>query len=479
MPGKAFIKFANTVNPDFLVITWQRFATPLAEEGRQSYAAPHPERSLTVVTDYPEMYKFSFYQSVDGDELTTHMIDMDIDCSILDSMNFIYDYVVDRGSTGTDPDWADPATGDDTINDERLIGTDFYVQRRGFGPLRPDEVEKDNVLGSFTPVGLTFEETDTWFAIGQQTIQHAGSPAPGTTPGASGDYMSEVDIAEDTAFGTEHYRKLLSCTSAAGVTVISFASFATIPNTKVLINTHGMSGRYLTLAFSTGETVPFLGWTKNKITLGRGEEIEILFTGTAGRILRYEGDYRRLGEEVGSRKLLADTGHIEPNSIVCDGSLYNIADYPRLVNDYIKELGLHQIKTLSAWGTASNLTGAAGETISEYPNKGFFAVDDLAGTFRVPDLRKRTTRYLQLSGTDATRFTDNPGGLQMDRVASHYHKVGTEVTPLAAFQRGASHQKKNWNVGNSQNNDEASTDLNSTEQENISRNIGYVPRIII
>lgn len=468
MSGKAFLKFSNSSNPDYLIVRWMRFSTPLSEEDRQSYAAPHPERSLTVVTDFAEMYTFQFWQSSDGVALDTLLLSMEIDCSVWGSDVIVYEYVVDRGNSGgtmgNGDYWLDPTNGTNSVTDERLIGTSFHVEQRGVGKLRTDEYTKDAINGGWSlDNGMLFDPDDTYFAV---VIKSAIVQQPVGSQ-TTGDYLSVIEVATNDDFDNTMYRALVDITSPSGTIVFSIPAIASIPNTKVLISTHRMGGTYCTIAFSGADTCKFLGLNKSKITLGKGEVIELLFTGSLALVLRYEGDYRRLGSLHFGRGL-------EINTLVLDGSLYNIADYPRLYDDFINLLPATQIKTMATWGT-SQLFG----TDTEYPNKGFFAVDIGAGQFRVPDFRNRSIRGLKLDvSADPTRFTDYPGGYQHDDVKPHKHLTIANHYIFANAGRG------NLSANNDAVRQEANNRTNDGLQNNsgletIPRNIGLIPQIFI
>jgi hypothetical protein len=453
--AKALLRFSDLSNPDYLIITWARFSTPLAEIGRAVYPTPHPQRSLTVDNLDPVMHRFSFFQSEDGVTLGTSLLDMDIDCSINQSEFIIYDYVVDRGET------YDPVSGGDTVVDARLEEYNFYIERRAFGKFRDDEYVKNVPTGTWTITGHEFEEGDTFFAIVEKRVTVDTLPVP------SSDYIDVVEIAEDIVLTPDMYRALLEVTASANVTKLTMPLLSSIPKTRVLINTHSMTGRYFTIVFTSPDNVKFMGRVVSKITLGKGEEIELLFTGSSCKVIQYSGDYRRLGI------LLFGRG-IENNVVTLDGTLYNIADFPRLYEDFINLLPPTQIKTLITWGTAQVIDG-----VSEFPNKGFFGVDTAAGTFRVPDFRNRSIRALSLSGTDLTRITNFPGGFQMDKIRDFRSGDFDRLLKHNGIQ--TARDVDNTDSTGSEPNIIYSYQLPDTifGTQTVPRNIGLIPQIVI
>lgn len=453
--GKALLRFSDLSNPDYLIITWARFTTPLAEIGRQAYATPHPQRSLTVDNLDPVMHRFSFFQSADGVTLGTRLIDMDIDCSLNESELIIYDYVVDRGES------YDPISGENTVVDSRLEGYNFYIERRAWGKYRADEYTKDTTTGTWTIPSHEFEEGDTYFAIVEKHVTSDTAPVP------SSDYIDVTEISEDVVLSSDMYRNVLEAITSNNVTTLTIPLLSGIPKTRVLVNTHSMTGRYLSIAFTSPNTVKFMGRTVSKITLGKGEEIEMLFTGTACKVIQYSGDYRRLGMFHWGRG-------IENNSAQLIGTLYNIADFPRLYDDFINLLPASQITTMLTWGSAVTIDG-----VEEYPYKGMFAVDTGSGTFRVPDMRNRSVRALSLSGSDLTRLPNYAGGFQLDKIRDFRSGDFKRILKMNGVET----------VRDVDNINSSGTEPNLVHSyaipdamfglQTVPRNIGFIPQIVI
>lgn len=415
--GKAFIKFSHPSLTDHLIITWAEFDTPLAEVGRAAYTAPHPVRSLTITGINPVMHQFTWWTSTDGVTLDTSILTMDIDCGSVSSSREVWEYVVGRGLTGTNPDFADPEDQDTTLpNDERWAGAGkIEVERRGFGTLRSSEYTPNLTLGNFALTGgIKFELDDTWFVKVNTIVDNSSVTSPVTT--SAEPYMTSVGFASTAAFSAAtHGRKQVEVTTSADVAIMSFAALSSIAKTKVLITTHGMTGRYLKLALSSGDTTthPVLGVSVDSLYLRKAMEVEIVVGGGEFRVLRYEGDGRRVGRMEWGRG-------IEKNMVVMDGSEYTFAAMPGLYYEHIALLPSDQVKDYTTWNQTTTVDG---RTVSA--NKGFFALDLVNSKFKVPDLRNSFIRALKLSGTDATRLTDKAGGWQSDNIRRQ-NKQGTK-----------------------------------------------------
>ncbi len=444
--AKAFLKFSDPSATSKLIIVWAAFDTPLSEIGRQVYDPPHPERGLTINNLEPIMHRFSFYYSTDGVALQTFKFDMDIDLTSSDTEITIYDYVINR--TGGIP--LDPVEGVASHTDTRLIGSTWRMEKRGVGRLRPDEYTTNPATGEWTIInGDVFYDLDTYFAVSEKIV------AAGTPISSASDYSVTV-LTADTTISAIHYNRLLVCEMPGNVGTITFP--AGIPKTKISVSTHGGNQRYTKLAFASA--VNFMGLARTSIWLGKSETIELLFTGSAIHVLSYEGEYRRLGALDWSRKA-------EINTVRLDGALYNIADYPRLYYDFIDKLPALQIKTMTDWAL-SYMFG----TKSEFYNKGFFARDTVAGTFRVPDYRNRYIRALKLLDVDfdATRTVDLPGGFQWDALMEHDHEA-INSNSHGGFGK--------FTTGGDQSEGANLKTLKTGGLENITRNIGLIPSIII
>lgn len=460
--GKVHIKFSAPSLTDHLIITWAKFSSPLAEIDRESYAPPHPERSLTVPDLENEMHQFKFWQSNDGIDLDTALLTMDVDAGTVDgggASMVMYDYVTDRGNTGDG--WADPEDGDTVLVDERLIGaTSIIFTLRGVGPLRPDEFTFDSVTGTITLTnGDTFAEGSTWFAAIVTTGSGVGTP-PGNVQTSAVAGWSVLPVSSDFTFGTTHHNMLLWWEGTALIGNITFPDFATIPNKRVKIVTHGGTSRYLKLTFASGNTINFQRRNRSALWLGAGEEIEIEFFNGTAYVTGYQGEYAQVGMLTWGRKS-------ELNRLSLDGTRYTQADLGRLYADYISYLPLTQFVSEAVWPT-SMVASIAGENKVVYHKKGFFTSE--SGQIRLPDYSNRFIRAIK-TGSDTERVDNVPGGYQYDMVIYHGHTVPL----LAGSDSGGGAVTSGGASGN--DGDEPTSKVGGVE--NRPENIGLIPQIII
>jgi len=142
---------------------------------------------------------------------------------------------------------------------------------------------------------------------------------------------------------------------------------------------------------------------KTNIYLAAGETIDLVWIGDKWLVRKYIGNLKEVGSTFFDYKQ-------RQNTLICNGSLINRADYPRLW-EFVQTLGDSLIPDVTWTGTPGN--------------KGFFSLGNGASTFRLPDLRSMFIRGLdQGAGIDISRPSNNPGAYQPDEFKAHKHKGG-------------------------------------------------------
>jgi len=128
-----------------------------------------------------------------------------------------------------------------------------------------------------------------------------------------------------------------------------------------------------------------------------------------------DGNFKTAGQSFGARK--------QPrNSIINDGCipagvLYNRADMPRLWQ-YANSLGAGLVSD-AVW-----LSDPGGKPVY----RGCFSSGNNSTTFRPPDERAMSDRYLDLNrGIDSSRLYNAPGGYAPDQLGQHRHFVITNT----------------------------------------------------
>lgn len=482
--GRIEIKHIFPAETDWVVLTIRKTSNLLtlvpatflgSTETKFAYAAPHPEESMVLTEIDPVMYLVTAYRSVDGTTLNQQLLQLAVDASTNAQYPItIYEYVVNRGSGDATPGsaWQDPSSGTNELRDERLLNKSYRVVERGTSLLLLSEyTDRSDVGGGFdfTTVDKNFEDGGVYFVI-------VNNPATATTGGGttsgSSDYNDIVEVsANDTFNSATMANKILVSTYAGAnkILLMAMPNLALVPDCKFRMQANGGTQRYFALQLDAGDTVPAYGDDLNVIYIGKGELVEFLVKSNVLYIISPLTGYERLGRRVWGDKQ-------ELNTLFRDGTQYNQADVPRLMQFVDTLPGGNVVPE----GTMTNQWSfeqiVDGKTV--YPNKGLFARDDGAGKIRVPDDRNMFIRAMKY--TDATddteRIIDKPGGYQVDGLKSHNH-VGA----------GTWYGFGGQGIGNlSSNNDAVAQEVANRNQivaaggtETRGENIGMLPLIYI
>ncbi len=410
-----------------LLIRWLKAAAPLTEVGR-SAALSFPYDDIYSITDLdPVVYIVQLWRSADGTALSELIKSWEIDATLFNEVSAItYQYRVGRGSSGSSPAWADPVDGATTLSDARLDGAtqdDLYVVEAGYGPKLNSEYNLHAGGGIELLGGATFNQDTNWFITLQRVVTQSVAPT------SNSDYDIKILENDDfTAgsidFDSTFYKRICDVQYSGSVGTVVFPALTLIPDTKVRFTTHGMTAKSLILQLNAGDAVNFLGTSRNAIILGRGEEIELYVKSNAVYVAYYAGDARRVGSRFFGDKQ-------ELNTLFADGTEYDQADYPRLI-EFMDSLPTGNVLDYTTWALSQTVThlqnedGTVQATKTVYPNKGMFARNDVSGKFKVPDMRNMFIRALTsvTGGADSERLQSKPGGYQIDALMSHTHKIG-------------------------------------------------------
>jgi hypothetical protein len=385
-----------------LLLVWKKNSNVLAEVGR-SAALPFPVDQVYTIPDLaPVVYLVEFWRTDDGVTLNEFIKSWEIDASkggIFSEER--YTYVVGRGQSSATPGaaWADPADAALQLLDERLAGAthaNAYVESRGTGKYRSDEITflEDGGIEYYIPSSSIFSTGDTFFI----TVLNKTDLQPDTTSGTEYNEFKELkdDVDNTIDFDATFYKKLCYANFSGTVGTIVFPTLALIPDTKVRFDTHQGTQNYLKLQFAGSETVKFQGHNKNVIYLAKGEEIELIFSGSVCRVF-YNGNAKIRGSVHADFVDKSDMGsYILANESV---GVLTAADYPGLYEIVEDKLEFGAAVTLAAWAT----------------DKTRWGIDTGSQTFRVPHLANMSRRFRETS--------EAPGTYQADMVGPHSHKI--------------------------------------------------------
>lgn len=377
------------------------------------YPAPHAEESLLIEDIDPVMYDVKSYRSAGGVTPDSQIFTLACDAGARAAyQSTTFTYVVDRGESGTDPDWSDPASGQVELRDERLLNGSYIIEKRGLGQLvpptetTPEYTDRSDAGGGFdliAPYG-DFEPQDTYFVTLQNRVDVTDSGSgSGSGSGAEVSDVFIIDTNQDFDSATMNGKLLYVDYAAAVIGVLTFPNLSLIADCSFKLHTHAGNQTFLQLQLDAGDTVRFYGEDKNVITLGKSEEISVMIRNNVMYVLNNDTGYKKLGQRIWGDKL-------EQNTLYRDGTTYTQAAHPRFV-EFLDSLAGGQVITYAAWAT----------------DKGKFARDDVAGTFRVPDSRNQFIRALSsVTGVaDTERTTQGAGGKQANANKAHGHGVAT------------------------------------------------------
>lgn len=482
--GTYSIKLAHNFTGEvgYVIIVPRKTTAPLADvvctidgtagQTRKVYASPHTQQSMIVEGLDPVIYFFKCYRSADGVALDEQINVIALDAKTGASQVLTrYTYVVDRGDFEAAV-WADPVAGDHGINDTRLLGKQYYIEERGTGSFMDEEITH-RVLG-----GFDFTDPDKNFEGGVYFAWVANDVTlpDGSTPvGASLDIVLLVaNINYDPVL---HSGKILQSAYASTVGMLTIPALATVTDGGFTFDTNGGIQRNSVLQLQAGETAMFLGLARNKIILGKGESVNVIFKAGVMYLYNYSGDARARGQRIFSDVLL-------PNTYFLAGTgPHNLIDWPS-VQEIIN--GLNPLSIIASFATWNNTVL---DTISKYPNHGKWCVPG-DGTFYFPDARKQYVRAIDFTVAgeiatvvaDAHRLSQGPGGFQKQALEEHYHLAGTETPPAPPYRTGPPHSVRAWSASaGAPSGNPASTAVNIDGQpgDNRTDNQGSLPLICI
>lgn len=493
--GTYSIKLAHnfTGETGYVIIVPRKTTAPLADvvctidgipaQTRKVYAFPHTQRQMLVEGLDPVIYFFKCYRSADGVALDEQINVIALDAKTGASQVLTrYPYIVDRGDGEVDV-WADPAAGEKGIGDTRLAGRQYYIEERGTGSFLETEIV-DRALGGFDfadPL-KEFESGGIYFAwVANDVTLPDGSTGAGT-PTADDIIFLTTNITYDPV---AHVGKVLQAAYASAVGVLTIPALATVPDGSFTLDTNGGTQRNVVLQLQIGETAVFLGQGRNKVILGKGESVKVIFKAGVMYLYNYSGDARSRGQRIFADILL-------PNTFFLAGTgPHNLIDWPS-VQEIINGLdALSIIASLATWNNTITDGGPDFNALTKYPNHGKWCVPG-DGTFYFPDARKQFIRGIDFTVAgeiptyvnDSHRQAQGPGGLQKQALDEHWHPAGTETNPGLGgiYRKGPVHDVRAW--GGSPgiaNANAASTTVNINAQPGDTRpdNHGSLPLIRI
>jgi hypothetical protein len=346
---------------EYLLIIAREVNDPTTEADRITYAPPQPTtRNVSFTGLNPTTHYFDFRSSSDGVDLGTLLATFVIDVGkVTDVIIDVVEFVVDRGLTH------DPEDGDDQYDNSEIQGQTYVVFKPGFGPLSFEQNINDVATGGFKFIdGQKFNTAERY------TLTVFKKVVTQTNDTGRGFPLSIVDLPADVTLGSSHFNKMMEASGGGTLRTATFPAFSSIPDgTKFGFNTHKASTRYLVLSLPAGATCYVDGIQRGKIYLGKGETITLIKGSGVLRVLEWDGDHRRVGQQVHQ-----DMAPL--NGLAELGGWFLKTDYPRFFDWYVNAL------PTSLLGSATYPATPNGNSITKFVISGlYFWMPDTGGFF--------------------------------------------------------------------------------------------------
>lgn len=383
----------------------------VAGQTRKVYPAPYGQVSLLIEGLDNAWYNVIFYRSSDGTTLDEEILRIAGNAAS-GQQGTITRKVYTVGGGGT----YDPNDGDSGLRDPALMGEQYWIEERGTGPMKDSEYTDRSDDGG----GFDWNDGKVFTDGGVYTVFIVGTSTEPSTNTGGGDFSDIYELTEDEDYDAGTMGgKVIVVNGSDTVVTLAIPNLSLVPDSKFRMTTHGGSQRNAIIQFDAGDTVEFLRGDENKVILGEGEEIEIVFKDNTPYVTFYSGEAR-----VACSRILSDTnGSNDLNRLPADGTQYQQSYVPRVMWQ-IDRLGIPTV-TEAQWAATATVDG---KTV--YPNKSKFARDDVGGTIRFPDDRDFTYRALKnLDGTtDPDLYSQGAGGRQLNSVGPHVHDMRFSVS---------------------------------------------------
>lgn len=410
------------VAQDILAI-WYTNANPTAEIGRLFFNAPHVPGNFLIEGLEPVMHMVKFFQTADGVTPGAQVAYIDVDAGLYNEASVeFYEFTVGSGLDVGDGVHFAPADGTISYRNDKLASADvkgYTVNKPGYGELNSTIITKVAGGGFDLIDGSAFGQGEPYSLTVFKLLT-----TQATQTSTQNQFIGVKLFFDNINFDANHRNRLLVASLEIGIRSIFLPALNTIADNTVLhLNTH-QTAHGVTIALDGSDSISFLGFNRNALHIGIGEEIRIVFKGGVGYIVHYEGDYRRVGQRIWGDKQ-------ELNTLIRNGSEYLLADYPRLV-EWMDSLGVGQVVSYATWASSQIVT-VGGNSITVYPYKDLFAISIDGLSFKVPDSRNRFNRALRFTdGTsDSERLVNVPGGGQGPQLLSHGHDISTTQSSIS------------------------------------------------
>lgn len=332
---------APGVTNDFIAVIYDTNASAAEIDRLPPIPAPHASpQNLLFSNLQPGTYIVKIHETPDGTTLGNLHHDFWVDATLQKLLAYeVKTFQVDLGR-GTP--YFDPADGDSNYINTDLDGLTYTVFKPGYGPLDWDANITPYAGGGFSFTdGQKFSHDEIYTILISNLVTQ-----PVSQSGGSGYPDGVVQITGDIFFVSTHYKKLLEVSGFVNIT-ISFGDLSTIPdntvfgiNTQTILDTDPDSDfRYAILDLPFGKYAMIHGEAKNRVFVGRGEEMAFIKKGNYLRLVNGGEGYRRVGE------IVYAFGKPPINSLPLTGGWRLKSAFPRIFEDYVNALDPAELGT--------------------------------------------------------------------------------------------------------------------------------------
>lgn len=388
-----------------LIVIARKTTTPLVIEAQEVYAAPHPVTQNVVLPATgdidPVIYYIDFYESSNGVSLDLLLSSFQYDLKnniILSERRF---YTV--GGLGPN----DPPADQDTLTDAYLDGkTISGVFKEGFRYLKPEtEVTPEWEVVAGGGIRLLGGKQFSVDEVVSIEISYTGSSSGSSSGGSLYNGVALIDT-NTTLNSTYRNKRLRTESAASNKLVVTLEAVGSVPDGAFYHFTSNGGNQNQTRILPNGsETIKYNGENYSELSIGKGEFVRIVKTGTFWEAEMAHPNILQVGER------FSGTWKDHPSCKPEDGTLYDGDEWPRMWWWLQNKLPL----THSITDDTVIDPGYAFQVI----RTGQFVMHSTLKKFRVPNTENISEKGLKdfaSYGTDTSRTYDYPGGWQADQV---------------------------------------------------------------
>ena len=362
---------------------------PLVEVDSQTFAAPHPARTVSFPGLDRVNYTFKLLEMV-GATPVAERANFQFNP---DNSDFLY-RTPENIRVGTTAGWIDGSTSavlDGSGGKADWRGWEPIVDQPGIGPLLRDvNYTWDSVTGTFMLIdgNTLYTDLEYRFDFQPQTI----SASPGVPGGRQ--FTTVLEVTEDTTLTADDMGKKILINPASNYIEITMPDISTVVANRVTwfetVASASMFG--VRIKAGTGATWGLAPTGRTDMWMAPGETFEAYKNASVYRVQNPVGNFIEVGRQFSSDR------DAEENAIPMDGSTGDTETYARIWNDYVLQLDAAQVVTFADWE-------------ADPTKQCFWSLGDggLPELFHFPDRRDRHERNTGASNEAGEQIADDPG----------------------------------------------------------------------